>query len=213
MKIPTLLHIDASPLGDASISRQLSREFVQRWREANPGGKVLTRDLNAAPIPPISAGWVGASFTPEEARTPAQRELLAISDRLLAELESADEYVFGVPMHNFGVPSVLKLWIDQIVRAGKTFAAVDGVPSGLLKNKRATFLIASGGMYREGSAMASFNFVEPYLRTIFGFVGVTDVSFLAAGGAAAVSYGKIDRESFLRPHLETISGWFQPVAA
>jgi FMN-dependent NADH-azoreductase len=111
------------------------------------------------------------------------------------------------------VPAVLKLWIDQIVRAGRTFAYVDGVPTGLLTNKKATFLIASGGVYGEGTAMASFNFVEPYLRTIFGFVGVTEVSFLAAGGAAAVTYGKVDRESFLRPHLETIKGWFQPAAA
>jgi len=213
MKTSTLLHIDSSPLGDASISRHLSHEFVQRWKEANPGGKVVTRDLNATPIPTISAGWVAASFTPEEARTPAQRDVLAISDRLLAELESADEYVFGVPMHNFGVPSVLKLWIDQIVRAGKAFAYLDGVPTGLLKNKRATFLIASGGVYGAGTAMASFNFVEPYLRTIFGFVGVTDVSFLAAGGAAAVAYGKVDRESFLRPHIDTIKNWFQPAAA
>ncbi len=213
MNSSTLLHIDSSPLGDASISRHLSHEFVLRWREANPGGTVVTRDLNATPIPTIHAGWIAASFTPEEARTPAQRDLLATSDRLLAELESADEYVFGVPMHNFAVPSVLKLWIDQIVRAGRTFAYVDGVPTGLLKNKRATFLIASGGVYGEGTAMASFNFVEPYLRTIFGFVGVTDTSFLAAGGAAAVAYGKVDRETFLRPHLETIKAWFQPVAA
>lgn len=213
MKTSTLLHIDSSPLGDASISRHLSREFVQRWRDANPGGKVVTRDLNATAIPTITGAWVAASFTPEEARTPAQRDLLAISDRFLAELESADEYVFGVPMHNFGVPSVLKLWIDQIVRAGKTFAYIDGVPAGLLKNKRATFLVASGGVYGAGTAMASFNFVEPYLRTIFGFVGVTEVSFLVAGGAAAVSYGKVDRESFLRPHIETIKGWFQSAAA
>jgi FMN-dependent NADH-azoreductase len=174
---------------------------------------VVTRDLNATAIPTITGAWVAASFTPEEARTPAQRDLLAISDRFLAELESADEYVFGVPMHNFGVPSVLKLWIDQIVRAGKTFAYIDGVPAGLLKNKRATFLVASGGVYGAGTAMASFNFVEPYLRTIFGFVGVTEVSFLVAGGAAAVSYGKVDRESFLRPHIETIKGWFQSAAA
>jgi FMN-dependent NADH-azoreductase len=213
MKTSTLLHIDSSPLGGASVSRHLSHEFVQRWQEANPGGKVLTRDLTVTPIPPIDGAWIAASFTPEEARTPAQRDLLALSDRFLAELDSADEYAFGVPMHNFAVPSVLKLWIDQIVRAGKTFAYVDGVPTGLLKNKKATFLIASGGVYGAGSAMASLNFVEPYLRTIFGFIGVTDTTFLAAGGAAAITYGKVDRETFLRPHIETIKGWFQPIAA
>ena len=213
MKTSTLLQIDSSPLGDASLSRALSREFVKQWREANAGGEVVTRDLNAIPIPAIDGGWIGAVFTPEEARTAAQREGLALSDRFLAELDAADEYVFGVPMHNFGVPAVLKLWIDQIVRAGKTFAYVDGVPTGLLKNKKATVLIASGGVYRGGTAMASFDFVEPYLRTILGFAGVTEVRVLAAGGAAAVAYGKVDRESFLRPHFETIQGWFQPALA
>ena len=213
MKTSTLLHIDSSPLGAASISRDLSHRFVERWRETNPGGAVVTRDLNAAPIPTIDGQWVGAAYTPEEARTAAQREALALSDSLIAELVVADEYVFGVPMHNFGVPSVLKLWIDQVVRAGKTFAYVGGAPVGLLKNKKATFLIASGGVYDAGTAMASYNFVEPYLRTIFGFVGVTETTFLAAGGAAALNYGKVDRESFLRPHVETIESWFQALTA
>lgn len=213
VNMKTLLHIDSSPLGGASVSRHLSHEFVQRWQQANPGGKVLTRDLNAIPTPSIDGAWIAAAFTPEEARTPAQRDLLALSDSFLAELASADEYVFGVPMHNFGVPAVLKLWIDQIVRAGKTFAYIDGVPTGLLKNKKATFIIASGGVYGAGTAMASYNFVEPYLRTIFGFIGVTDATFLAAGGAAAITYGKVDRETFLHPHIETIKTWFQPIAA
>ena len=80
--------------------------------------------------------WVGAAYTPEEARTPQQKEVLALSDTLLAELEQADEYVFGVPMHNFGVPSVLKLWIDQIARVGKTFSYADGEPKGLIAARR-----------------------------------------------------------------------------
>ena len=82
----------------------------------------VDRDLNATAIPPITAEWVGAVYTPEEARTSQQKELLSLSDSLIAELEQADEYVFGVPMHNFGVPSVLKLWIDQIARVGRTFS-------------------------------------------------------------------------------------------
>src|SRR5271165_7308758 len=106
--MPTLLHIDSSPLGNASISRQLSTEFVQNWKQANPGGKIITRDLTASKLPPVDGAWIGAAYTPEDARTPAQRELLALSDTLIAELQSADEYVFGVPMHNFAVPTVLK---------------------------------------------------------------------------------------------------------
>ncbi len=143
-------------------------------------------------FPSVTPEWIGAAHTPEDSRTAAQRDILALSETLIAELQVADEYVLGVPMHNFSVPSVLKLWIDQIARAGKTFSYIDGVPAGLLKNKKATFLIASGGVYDAGTAMASFNFAEPYLRTVFGFLGVTNTSFIAAGGVAAVNFGKID---------------------
>src|ERR1700756_2697665 len=140
----TLLHIDSSPLGDASISRQLTNEFVQNWKKANPDGKVITRDLSKTILKPVTAEWVGAAYTPEDARQAGQRELLSVSDALIAELEAADEYVFGVPMHNFSVPSVLKLWIDLVARVNKTFSYASGSPEGLLKGKKATFLIASG---------------------------------------------------------------------
>jgi FMN-dependent NADH-azoreductase len=205
----TLLHIDSSALGEVSISRHLSSEFVQNWKQANPGGKIIHRDLTTSNLSAINAEWIGASFTPEDSRSAIQRQILALSDTLIAELQSADEYVFGVPMHNFAVPSVFKLWIDQIVRSGKTFSYVNGVPAGLLKDKKATFLLASGGVYGAGTAMASFDFVEPYLRKIFGFIGVTNTSFLAAGGAAAVMYGKVDRQTFLQPHIESIRAQFQ----
>jgi FMN-dependent NADH-azoreductase len=207
--MPILLHIDSSPLGENSISRHLSNEFVQNWKQANPDGKIVNRDLTTSNLAPINGAWVGASFTPEDKRTPEQREILALSDSLIAELQSADEYVFGVPMHNFGIPSVLKLWIDQIARAGKTFSYAGGTPEGLLKGKKATFLIASGGTYDADTVMASYNFVEPYLRKVFGFLGVTDVNVVAAGGASALNYGKIDRQTFLQPHIESIRAQFQ----
>src|SRR6516162_8354871 len=122
----SLLHIDSSPLYGRSVSRQLTAAFVNQWKSSHLNGTVVDRDLNAIAIPPVTAEWIGAAYTPEEARNPQQKELLATSDTLLAELEQADEYVFGVPMHNFGVPSALKLWIDQIVRVGRTFSYVDG---------------------------------------------------------------------------------------
>src|ERR1700726_648841 len=159
----TLLHIDSSPLYGRSVSRELTVAFVSQWRASHPDGRVIDRDLNATAIPPIDAEWIGAVYTPEEARTPQQKELLSLSDSLLAELEEADEYVFGVPMHNFGVPSVLKLWIDQIARLGRTFSYDGGTPKGLLTGKKAHFLLATGGVYGPGTAMASYNFVEPYL--------------------------------------------------
>ena len=205
----TLLHIDSSPLGEGSISRRLTAEFVGNWKETNPGGTIITRDLTRSHLPAIDAEWIGAAYTPASSRTATQQQALALSDELVAELRKADEYVFGVPMHNFAVPSVFKLWIDQIARAGETFAYVDGAPAGLLKNKKATFITASGGVYDAGTAMASFNFVEPYLRTVFGFLGVTDTSFVSASGVAALRLGKIDRQSFLQPHIESIRAQFQ----
>ena len=199
----TLLHIDSSPLYGRSVSRQLTSAFVTQWKSSHPDGKVLDRDLNSTFIPPIDAAWVGAVYTPEESRTHEQKELLSLSDSLLAELEQAHEYVFGLPMHNFSVPSVLKLWIDQITRVGKTFSYADGTPKGLIIGKKATFIIATGGIYDAQTQMASFNFVEPYLRSLFGFLGLTDVTFLTAGGTMALNHGQ-DRDAFLAPHLQAV---------
>jgi len=199
----TLLHIDSSPLYGRSVSRELTAAFVTQWKASHPDGRVLDRDLNATEIAPINAEWVGAVYTPEKARTPQQKQLLSLSDSLLAELEQADEYVIGVPMHNFGVPSVLKLWIDQIARVGRTFSYGGGRPKGLIIGKKATFIIATGGIYDTQTQMASFNFVEPYLRSVFGFLGVTDATFLTASGTSVLNQGH-DRNAFLAPHLQSV---------
>jgi FMN-dependent NADH-azoreductase len=165
-------------------------------------------------MPPINAEWVGGAYTREEARTPQQKKLLSLSDSLFAELEQADEYVIGVPMRNFGAPSVLKLvlkrWIDQIARVGRTFSYGDGRPKGLIIGKKATFIIATGGIYDAQTQMASFNFVEPYLRSLFGFLGLTDTTFLTAGGTMALNHGQ-DRDAFLAPHLQTVQTHAQTI--
>ena len=199
----TLLHIDSSPLYGQSVSRQLTDAFVTDWKSSHPEGKVIYRDLNATAIPPVSAEWVGAAYTPGAVRTPQQKELLSLSDSLISELEQADAYVIGTPMHNFGISSVLKLWIDQVARVGKTFSYSTGGPKGLLLDKKATFLIATGGIYDAQTRMASFDFVEPYLRSVFGFLGVTDSTFITAGGTAALNQGR-DRDAFLAPHLQAV---------
>jgi FMN-dependent NADH-azoreductase len=199
----TLLHIDSSPLYGRSVSRELTAAFVTQWKASHPDGRVIDRDLNATTMPPVNAEWVGAVYTPEQARTPRQKELLTLSDSLLAELEQADEWVVGVPMHNFGVPSVLKLWIDQIARVGRTFSYSDKGPKGLITGKKVTFIIATGGTYDAQPQMASFNFVEPYLRSVFGFLGVTDAIFLTAGGTSVLNQGH-DRNAFLAPHLQAV---------
>lgn len=201
--MPTLLHIDSSPL-ESSISRELTREFVKTWKQKNPDGRVIRRDLSVAPPKLIDQTWVGAVFTPEDGRTPEQKETIADSEALIAELEQADEIVIGVAMHNFNIPSVLKLWIDQIVRGGKTFAYTANGAEGLLKGKKAVVLTASGGVYELGTPAGAMNFIEPYLRTILGFLGITDVKFVTAGGASQVMRGAIEREVFLKPTLEQV---------
>lgn len=134
-----LLRIDSSPMGDGAISRQLMDQFVSRWREANPAGIVIARDLNATAISIIGAAWVAANYTPKESRTREQSELLALSTELITELQKADEYVIGMPMHNWGPPAALKLWVDQIVTPLTK-------STGPLAGKRATFIIAAGGV-------------------------------------------------------------------
>ncbi len=201
--MPTLLHIDSSPMGNSSVTRYLTREFTEQWKLANPGAKIISRDLTVSGLKPVDAEWVGAAYTPPPARTPEQKQALALSDTLVAELMEADEYVIGVPMWNFGVPSLVKAWIDQIARAGVTFAYVDGAPKGLIVGKKATFLIAAGGSYDAGTATEGLNFVEPYLKTVFGFLGLTDITFHTAGGAAALMRGA-DRADFFAPHENAI---------
>jgi FMN-dependent NADH-azoreductase len=201
--MPTLLKLDSSPMGNHSVSRKLTAKFTEAWRKSHPGSHVVSRDLSATHIPVVDGAWVGAAYTPEEGRSADQKKVLAVSDELFAELLQADELVLGVPMHNFGIPATLKLWIDQVMRVGKAFAYDAAGPKGLLKNKKATLLIASGGAY-EGTTMAALNFVAPYLRAVFGFVGITDVTIIAAEGTAQIMQGAVDPQSFLAPLLERI---------
>jgi FMN-dependent NADH-azoreductase len=208
----TLLRVDSSPFpSEASFSRQLTSEFVAQWRESHPDGRVIERDLAKTALSPVSAEWVSAVHTPELNRTPEQDAALKTSDELIAELQTADEYVFGVSMHNFSIPSSLKLWIDQIARAGKTFSYEGGVPAGLLQGKKATFLVATGGVYEQGTPMAALNHIEPYLRSVFGFFGVKDVTFINVSGTARSRFG-VDQATILQPALDSVRAQFQAVA-
>src|SRR5579862_2407810 len=110
MNRKTLLHIDSSPLYGMSVSRELTATFVGEWKTANPNGRIIDRDLNATAIPPVTAAWVTAAYTPEASRTEEQKQELSLSDTFINELQEADEWVIGLPMHNFAIPSVLKLW-------------------------------------------------------------------------------------------------------
>ncbi len=199
----TLLQLDSSPLA-SSVSRELTREFVTNWKNAHPSGRVIVRDLAANPPKPVDQSWIYAAHTPADALQLEQKALLAQSEEYIAELEQADEYVLGVAMHNFSIPSVVKLWIDQVVRGGRTFTYGADGPKGLLTGKKATILAATGGVYGAGTPMAALNFIDPYLNTILRFIGVTDVTFVTAGGTAQLMSGKVDRSQFLQPHLEQV---------
>src|ERR1700722_16013757 len=201
--MPTLLQIDSSPLA-SSVSRELTREFVSNWKIAHPSGQVIVRDLAANPPKPVDQAWIYAAHTPADALQPEQKALLAQSEESIAELQQADEYVLGVAMHNFSIPAVIKLWIDQVVRGGRTFSYGPEGPKGLLTGKKATILAATGGVYQAGTPTAAYNFIDPYLNTILGFIGVTDVTFVTAGGTAQLRSGTVDRGLFLQPHLDQV---------
>ena len=197
----TLLHVDSSPMGEASISRALTREYARCWHDAHPHGRIVTRDLATTSIPPLDAAWIAANYTPEAERTPAQHALLAQSTELVAELVAAGDVVIGAPMHNWGPPATLKLWADQLVRFDVTIASTPQGLRGMLGGKRVTCIVTAG---RHFEAHAGRNHVEPWLRTFFEHLG-TSVTVIFADGTADVRHHRVERAEFLAPHVEAIA--------
>jgi len=181
----TILRIDASARRDGSISRALTDHIVDRLTETGDAA-ITTRDL-ALGLPQIDEGWIGANFTPAEARTPDQAAALALSDRLVAELQAADTIVIGVPIYNFAAPAALKAWIDLVARAGLTFRYTETGPEGLLRGKRAILAVASGGVAIGSEA----DFATGYLRHVLGFVGISDVEIVHADRTAIDMEGAV----------------------
>ncbi|MBW4607699.1 MAG: FMN-dependent NADH-azoreductase [Hassallia sp. WJT32-NPBG1] len=174
-----ILHIDSSPRGHRSFSRKLSYEFITSWKTAHPDDTLTYRDLGHNPVPHVDESWIAGAFTPPQARTPELNQAIKISDELVDEFLAADRYVFGVPMYNFNVPSTLKAYIDQIVRVGRTFAVTEqGAFQGLVTGKKMLIVTARGGSFTQGSPAAPYDFQEPYLKAVFGLLGITDVSFI-----------------------------------
>lgn len=170
-----------SILGDRSNSRQLADHLIARTRAADPTGSIVIRDLSTDPVPYFDGNTVGALFTPAEARTPAQQEIVALSDALIAELQAADRVVFALPVYNFNMPAQFKSYLDYLARAGVTFRYTpEGVPEGLVKGKQVLTLIARGGK-AEGTPGDT---MTPYLTQMFAFLGMTDVTYIAAEGMA-----------------------------
>jgi len=173
-----LLQIDSSARA-GSVTRRLTAKFAEEWKSNHPTGELIHRDLSTTRLPLITDDWSAARVDPS-ALSPSQRNYLATSDALIEEVLAADIIVIGAPMYNFAIPSLLKAWIDQIVRVGKTFSYGSNGPQGLLGNRKVVVITARGGAYEKGTPNESFDFQEPYLRHIFGFVGLTDVAFIHA---------------------------------
>lgn len=189
-----LLVVETSPRGDHSISRTMTRRFVSNWRAAHPGGEVIHRDLMDSELPFVTAPWLHAYFTPAEQHSSEMKEALRLSDELVAEVLAADHIVIATPVYNYNVPAVLKAWVDHIVRKGLTLG-FDG--SGLVVGKKATVLIASGGVYTEGSPIRDRDIATQYLRLILGVIGITDVTVVAGGGAKAVDMREQTMDGFV----------------
>ncbi|OYE01311.1 FMN-dependent NADH-azoreductase [Nostoc sp. 'Peltigera membranacea cyanobiont' 232] len=175
-----ILHIDSSPRAERSHSRELSKEFVSAWRAAHPEDAIAYRDLGHHPVPHVDEAWIAAAFSPPETHTRELAEAIRISDELVDEFLAADRYVFGVPMYNFNIPSTFKAYIDQIVRINRTVALNAQGFKGLVEGKKAVIITARGGDFSPASPAVAYDFQEPYLRTIFGFIGITDIQFINA---------------------------------
>jgi len=177
----TLLHLDSSGKGPQSVTRPLTKYFVERWTANDPKSVVIDRDLMTSNLHFVDEQTVGAYFTPEDKQSESQKQTLKLSNQLIDELRTADIWVFGIPMYNFSVPAVFKAYIDLVIRAGKTFSYENGTPKGLLQNKKLYIITASGADYSTGPYKA-LDFVEPYLRGIFGFIGITDITLIKSHG-------------------------------
>ena len=181
----TLLHLDASPRGARSHSRRLGQKFLAAWRAAHPAAHVVVRDIGREPPPFVTEAWIEGAFASTEQQTAAAREAMAVSNRYVDELLAADQLVITTPIYNLSLPAVLKAWIDQIVRAGRTFAKSASGFEGLAQGKRALVIVASGSDFRPASPGGACNFLEPYLRAVLGFIGIVDAQFVYAHSLAA----------------------------
>lgn len=195
----TLLVIKSSLFNGAGQSSKLVDEFAARWREANPEGQVVCRDLAADAVPHLTAEAFQGFRMEAAERNPAQQAATMVSDTLIAELKQADAIALGVPMYNFTLPSVLKSWMDYVARAGVSFEYTENGPRGLIGDKPLYVFAARGGQYQGTPADTQTGLV----RTFFGFIGIEDLHFTYAEGlamgeqAASAALGQA-REQILR---------------
>ena len=197
----TVLVINSSANGDASVSGSLAARFVDRLRVSEPGLDVVLRDVGANPVPHLTAETVAAiKGTPSSEAEVAARSL---SDGLIAELQIADLIVIASPMYNFGMSSTLKAWFDHVLRAGVTFRYTESGPEGLLKGKKAVVIESRGGLYSEGPA-AAMNAQESHIQTLLGFAGIDDVTFVRA---ERLAFGPEAAEASIEAAIAQLDGF------
>ena len=196
----TLLQIRSSIFADNGQSTQLTNRFIEKWRAANPAGRVIVRDLAADPIPHLDATRFGAFLAKPDERTPDQVAVADHSDALIRELKSADVVVLGLPMYNFGIPSTLKAYFDHIARASVTFRYTDKGPVGLLTGKQVYVFAARGGLY----AGTTKDTQTGYVRDFLAFLGMTDIEFVYAEGLAISPQSKELSLSQAHAHVDRL---------
>jgi FMN-dependent NADH-azoreductase len=193
-----LLHVDASVLGPNSVSRQVSAAIVERLRAQSPGLEIVNRDLAAEPLSHLSGEHLAVASGAGSGSVAVQNDVAA-GQAALDEFLAADIVVIGAPMYNFTIPTQLKAWIDRILIAGKTFRYSAAGPEGLAGDKRVIIAISRGGFYGPGAPSEAAEHLETYLRTVFGFIGVTNLEFIVAEG---IQIGPEYREKALVGALE-----------
>jgi FMN-dependent NADH-azoreductase len=176
-----VLYVASSSRGSASYSNRVATDVLTELRRREPGAKVTVRDLAREPLPHIDDDFVAATRGPAASQTAEQRALLARSDTLVDELLAADVIVIGAPMINFTIPSNLKSWVDYVARAGRTFRYSEKGPEGLVTGKQVILVVARGGVYAGNPAL---DFQVPYLKSVLGFLGMTDVEVIEVEGTA-----------------------------
>lgn len=200
-----ILVINASPNAETSVSRYLTERFIEDWRKGYSEIEVVYRDVGLTPPPHLDQATINAYYTPADALTEEQQDVLALSNAIVSEVEAADIVLIGSPMHNFGISSGLKTWLDHLARVGRTFRYTENGPEGLLGGRKVFVLTARGGAYNG----TELDIQEPYLRTVLGFVGLSDITFIHAEGLAAGSDGKAVAEQRINDVVSAIG----PVAA
>ncbi|NLC37286.1 MAG: FMN-dependent NADH-azoreductase [Alcaligenaceae bacterium] len=205
-----LLHVDSSINGAASVSRGLTRQAVEQWLASNPGTQVEHLDLAVDTPTHFSSDAMGIRRPAGDTLSEAEQRENALSETLVSQFLAADVIVVGAPLYNFSIPSQLKAWIDRLAQAGRTFRYTENGPEGLAKGKTVIAVLSRGGVYSTSEAGQAMEHQESYLKTIFGFFGITDIRIVRAEGT---DLGADSREAALRNAADEITAATEAVAA